>query len=191
MKFLPDLQAYADNLHAITHRSETDSITLTHLTFLLTFLRTEYAALLSELTTHLEHGEITYDHLWAVYVPRKLLFALCPVTGEPRAVRLVTSVIHHNGQSLAVEYVEHNARAGPQFGFAALDGIWIPEFTGVAKIADLPAYPFKFLPDAEGVRERLIARGRKWESLQGRRFMSHDSATAFQTDNGRTLKFNV
>ncbi|KZT08232.1 P-loop containing nucleoside triphosphate hydrolase protein [Laetiporus sulphureus 93-53] len=93
LSWLRELQAYQAKLIVAAHTApENDPARLkvTHLSHLLTYLTTTYASTLDTLSSWLRHGEITFDLLWAVYIPGKtILYTLCPVTGEPRAVRLL------------------------------------------------------------------------------------------------------
>ncbi|KZT08231.1 P-loop containing nucleoside triphosphate hydrolase protein [Laetiporus sulphureus 93-53] len=92
LAWLPELQTcQAKLITAADAAPDDDSIHLkvAHLSHLLTYLTETYASTLDTLSHWLRHGEITFDLLWALYVPRKaILYTLCPVTGEPRAVRL-------------------------------------------------------------------------------------------------------
>ncbi|KAH9922160.1 P-loop containing nucleoside triphosphate hydrolase protein [Amylocystis lapponica] len=91
--WIPELDAYAAELEASLPSEPADSVLHTkhaHLQHLLTYLRTTHATSLAALASLLSHDEITFELLWALFVPRKtILYILCPITGEPRAVRLV------------------------------------------------------------------------------------------------------
>lgn len=66
------------------------SISRAHLSHLLEYLTTENASTLESLASLLQHSEITFDLLWALYVPGKTVLHIpCPLTSEPRAVRLL------------------------------------------------------------------------------------------------------
>ncbi|EMD36673.1 hypothetical protein CERSUDRAFT_114625 [Gelatoporia subvermispora B] len=96
---LPEVAEYRKNL--TTELEETPSAerdaspvgtTLAHVDHLLDYLTREHARTLETLSSLLAHGEITFDLLWAIFVPRKtLLYTLCPASGEPRAVRLLNA----------------------------------------------------------------------------------------------------
>lgn len=180
-----------------------------HLTHLIDYLTTTHASKLSSLASLLAHDEITFDLLWALYVPRKtVLYILCPVTDEPRAVRLTHAELcqkidpqgtvpaahdptglmvgrqdgSHNVQymwRLVVDYVEADIADATDprkgnitgFGYAGLGVVLdIPTFTGTRKISELPAFPIQYYAGpggVEGLKSRLIARGRKWETIAG------------------------
>ncbi|EPS96936.1 hypothetical protein FOMPIDRAFT_130886 [Fomitopsis schrenkii] len=213
LAWLPDLKAHLQILESKGKNEPEDSsvrLQHVHLTHLIDYLTSTHASKLSSLASLLAHDEITFDLLWALYVPRKtVLYTLCPVTDEPRAVRLThaelcqkldpqgavpaahdpTGLIvgrqdgNQNMQymwRLVVDYVEADiadatdARKGSAptgFGYAGLGVVLdIPKFTGTRKISELPAFPIQYYAGpggVEGLKSRLVARGKKWETIAG------------------------
>ncbi|THH28748.1 hypothetical protein EUX98_g5449 [Antrodiella citrinella] len=211
--WLPELQEYGKKL-ALTldglPEDHTDRTTMTHVHYLLSYLITTYATTLDTLSSLVAHGEIIFDLLWALFVPSKtILYLHCPVTNEPRAVRLIhaekcqkhdagpgavsaaydpsgltISGVDGNEYSkllwrLVVEYVEVDigtrkdpVSGGPVgFGYAGLGTVLdIPGFVGATKISELGVFPIQYYsgPDGpDGLRKRLISRGRKWAQMGG------------------------
>ena len=83
LSWLPELTAHLSTL-------EETSTAYLHLAHLLDYLKEEYSATLESLSSLLEHSEITFDLLWALFVPKKTILHIpCPLTHEPRAVRLL------------------------------------------------------------------------------------------------------
>ncbi|GBE80374.1 hypothetical protein SCP_0300890 [Sparassis crispa] len=92
LSFLSELQQYAKELNEKSIAEDGSSLCTkcAHLSHLLDFLKAAYSSTIETLSSLLAHGEVSFDFLWALYVPRKtLLYLPCPVTGEPRAARLV------------------------------------------------------------------------------------------------------
>ncbi|PCH36944.1 nucleoside triphosphate hydrolase protein [Wolfiporia cocos MD-104 SS10] len=212
LAWLSELQLHAEKLatKAETESPAEDSplrLTLAHLNHLLAYLTQTHEETLATLSSLLAHNEITYDLLWALYIPKKtVLYTLCPATGEPRAVRLAHAelcqvpelqgvipaqdptglFIGQQGPDqgmrylwrLAVEYVEADvAEPGNKettsigFGFAGLGAVIdIYSFSGTRKISSLPAYPIQYYAGpggVEGLKERLVQRGKKWAGIAG------------------------
>lgn len=180
LTFLPDFKVYATALRMKENKTEDDKSMSSHLDFFLDYMRTEHASTLSIISNLLAHNEITFDLLWAVLVPRTIIYTKCRITGEPRAVRLTHAErgTTCNGVpcwDVEGEYVEYNERchdekaAGntPRFGFANSTSLSILIFDGAAKIASLPHYPITYHPQVDQLKVLLVERGRKWCALQG------------------------
>lgn len=58
---------------------------------LLEYLRKDYRGTLARIANLTTHGEITFDLLYAVLVPRTVVVTECPVTGEPRALQVLSA----------------------------------------------------------------------------------------------------
>ncbi|KAF7344208.1 p-loop containing nucleoside triphosphate hydrolase protein [Mycena venus] len=177
------------NITGISSEGNTEGNTKKeHLTFLIGCLESEYATTLEKVRNLVQHGEITYDLLWAIFVPGEELFARCDLTGEPRAFllrkirreRISPQDKEHwehiprppqdkEQWSLTCEYVEaadDSSVAGQQFGLAS-HTITIGIFDGVQKITELAAFPIKYHANPIDIRQKLIHRGRKWAKLSG------------------------
>ena len=75
---------------------------------------------------------------------------------------------HHSLQILVQLRVRVISRLKlPTFLGVVLD---IPTFTGTRKISELPAFPIQYYAGpggVDGLKSRLIARGKKWETIAG------------------------
>lgn len=180
MAFLPEFEAYATALRVKGDKTENDETMSSHLDFFLDYIRTEHASTLDTLSNLLAHDEITFDLLWALLVPRIVFLTLSPITGEWRAVRLLhaergtlcSGIPCWDFEAEYVEYnedyhMEHSAPDVPKFGLERSPTLSIPIFDGAAKISSLPHYPMKYHLQVDGIKARLIERGRKWCALQG------------------------
>lgn len=192
MAFLPQLEEHLTLLrskHSQGSSADEDvSVDIEHLAFLVDFINAEHASTLKEIKSHLANGEITFDLAWVLFVPRTILYTLCPVSNAPRAVRLL-SATKGLGWSMDVEYMEFLGRE-PRFGLAPLPGISVPYFRGAMKITSLPTYPLKYHPKVEELTTTLIERGQKWCSLQGV-YLKYYNAMGFQNKNRIYYKRHV
>ncbi|KAJ6587943.1 P-loop containing nucleoside triphosphate hydrolase protein [Mycena capillaripes] len=194
LAFLPRIAEAASNLRNATGISSEDnpegSTKKKHLTFLIGCLESEYATTLEEVRNLVKHGEITFDLLWAIFVPGEEIFARCKTTGEPRAflLRKIKREWDHNSSrsveqwSLTCEYVEaadDPSVAGQQFGLAKHE-IKINSFDGVQKIAELVAFPIKHHANPIDIRQKLIHRGQKWMKLFGVHHKHYDGLASTQ-----------
>ena len=91
LAFLPQFERYLEDLRAKRDLTTEQSYVMKSVTVLLEYLRKDYSATLSKVANLTAHGEITFDTLFAVFVPRTTVVTECPITGEPRAFQLVSA----------------------------------------------------------------------------------------------------
>jgi hypothetical protein len=134
-------------------------------------------------------GLVSYKLAWA-YFPKdctvvtwdndcELLYRVVEasykqVTPTAAVLSLRCKALHFNGSAFAWESAE----------------LEIPPFTGNKPITELSHYPLAFHQDADGVKRRLTARGKKVLDYQGLTYCSYDGVAIYQ--GGRKIeKHNV
>ncbi|RPD60635.1 P-loop containing nucleoside triphosphate hydrolase protein [Lentinus tigrinus ALCF2SS1-6] len=90
LAFFPQFEQYERALRSKTRTPEEEHVLAT-LTILLDYLRKDYRATLAKIASLKASGEITFELLYAILVPRTILITECPVTGEPRALQLLSA----------------------------------------------------------------------------------------------------
>ncbi|KAL4244344.1 hypothetical protein ABKN59_010662 [Abortiporus biennis] len=213
--FLPDLESYHVELSKKRGRSTEETYTINSLKVLLDYLRKDYRATIAKIASLISHGEITYDLLYAIMVPHSTLITECPVTGEPRALELMSATrVSHRFYDLlceSIDAIDHNnnnagsfnhhsaedeidkAGLGKSFG-RVQNRVIIPAFKGTVNINSLSVYPIKYHVREQEVRKVLVERGKKWESLRGIHHMQYKGAAAWvitQMNGKKTVKYNV
>ncbi|KAJ6576110.1 P-loop containing nucleoside triphosphate hydrolase protein [Mycena vulgaris] len=195
LTFLPQIRVASSRRDTADSLEDEESTTKAHLNLLIEFLESEYASTLQKIGTLVDHGEVTFDLLWAVFVPGEILFALCETTDEPRAFRLKSIQQTRRWPTdtvdwdLTCEYVEADddaTAAAQRFGLAT-HSITIENFDGTRKITDLTAYPLKHHPAAERIRQKIIARGRKWSSWHGAHHKQYNGLASRRSERGRLI----
>lgn len=89
--------------------------------------------------------------------------------------------------SLRCKYVDWD---GLNFGYRRTI-VQIPSYVGTRAIQSLKAYPIEYHPDEASLRQRLIERGIKTESLAGPHYKAYNGV-AWKTDpDGRKINYNV
>lgn len=142
------------------------------------------------------HGEITFDLLYAILVPRSTVLTRCAVTGELQALQLVaaTKIPTAAGfmYNLILEGIDSDeSDSSNALGFFRTQSrILLPPFEGTVKINSLEAYPIQFHPQEAEIRRSLIARGRKWSKLTGIHHMDYKGTAGFKCQ-GSVIKYNV
>ncbi|KAF2968569.1 hypothetical protein GQX73_g4967 [Xylaria multiplex] len=112
-------------------------------------------------------GVISFEDLWVILNPGCLM--ILNARGDNRAAKLLeahlipeteSQAAHYN---LKLAYIDWN---GETCGFKVISKV-ICNYEGLKQVALLPTYPAKFHPERKETSQRLIARGRKFESLRG------------------------
>ncbi|KAJ6576105.1 P-loop containing nucleoside triphosphate hydrolase protein [Mycena vulgaris] len=196
LAFLPQIRVASSSDDTDDSLEDEENTTKAHLNLLIEFLESEYASTLQKIGTLVDHEEVTFDLLWAVFVPGEILFALCETTDEPRAFRLksiqqkIRWPTNTVDWDLTCEYVEadddSSAAAAQQFGLAT-HSITIENFDGTRKITDLTTYPIKHHPAADRIKQKIIARGRKWSSLHGAHHKQYNGLVSRKLERGRLV----
>ncbi|KAJ6576008.1 P-loop containing nucleoside triphosphate hydrolase protein [Mycena vulgaris] len=195
LAFLPQIRVASSSYNTADSLEDEESTTKAYLNLLIEFLESEYASTLQKIGTLVDHGEVTFDLLWAIFVPGEILFALCETTDEPRAFRLKSIQQKRRWPTdtvdwdLTCEYVEAGddpAAAAQQFGLAT-HSITIENFDGTRKITDLTTYPIKHHPAADRIRQKIIHRGRKWCSLHGAHHKQYNGLAWRESQRGRLV----
>ncbi|TFK80871.1 P-loop containing nucleoside triphosphate hydrolase protein [Polyporus arcularius HHB13444] len=90
LAFFPQFEQYEKALRSKGRTPEEEHVLAT-LTVLMDYLRKDYRSTLAKIASLKASGEITFDLLYAILVPRTILVTECPVTGEPRALQLLSA----------------------------------------------------------------------------------------------------
>jgi len=169
----------------------------------LEFHEEEYSSELKSLDSLLQKGEITYDLLWAIFKPGCYLFTADNSLKEPQIMKHVyinkvrdpddetktwmsvgTAILHHDGELL-----------GWTGGIDVTNvPITIHQFKGSRAISSLDIYPLQHHEDPEGMRKRLLERGRQYLELQNpvcREYNGLASYTVFEAEKWVEKRFNA
>jgi hypothetical protein len=193
--FLPAFTVYRDELAAKKNISEEDQHVLTSVNVLLDWLHSDYRTTIATIKNLTSHGEISWDLLYAILVPRSIFIAQCAVTGEPRAFQMNTStrtaVDGVPVYQLTCESVDMIDRPLTNtVGVGRVQAIInLSLFKGTTKITSLNAFPIQYHPD-KTLQQRLIERGRKWLALTGIHHRQYKGISALQCGD-KILKHNV
>ncbi|KAI0340295.1 P-loop containing nucleoside triphosphate hydrolase protein [Trametopsis cervina] len=212
LAFLPNFEKYHDDLKKKKHRSTEETYTMSSAGLLIDYLNRDYKSTIATFKRLTSHGEITFELVNMLMVPRSILYTTCPVTGEPRAVELISvnktstmggyfydmrceSVDAVDGDFNGSWGVEHSinaevrkASSGHAFG-RVQSRVIIAPFPGTIKISTLDAYPVQHHANETELRAKLVARGKKWASLRGIHHMHYNGTAAFAVGQGSAKKY--
>ncbi|KAJ4387088.1 hypothetical protein N0V93_007675 [Gnomoniopsis smithogilvyi] len=163
-----------------------------HLKVLVRYLDKDYNDVKTSLDPMLEHGLITFDLLWALWKPNTLAYTTTYGShDEPRVFKVETAEKHYHLTKGNFYYIDgkYFENDGKQFGYGHMMEE-IPEFRGAKKITSLGCYPLKYHKNEEKLRKDLIERGKKFVTLSGVNYKSHQGM-AYYKKKKNIIKVNV
>ncbi|EDN02618.1 predicted protein [Histoplasma mississippiense (nom. inval.)] len=182
-QFLPELEDFYKTLEA-------ESIAGKHLYLLIEFLKRHFSPLRDRLNPLLDHQEITFELLWAMFKPNELIFMVDPCSEQPRCF------VYDSGEfvlSPQGDHFEIECRSldydGKVFG-EVTTVLQIPKFRSARKISDLGAFPLKFHNRKAKIEAELSERGRKFKGLMGVAYCEYEGLAHLKTNKG-PFKFHV
>jgi hypothetical protein len=196
LAFLPQFQAYRDELKSRENVTEEDGHVVSTVDVLIEYLRQDYRSTVAAIENSTSHGEITFELLFAIMVPRSIMVTTCPVTGELQALQLVSATKSCTPSGfiydLMFDGIDFDDVDDPTArGFGRVQSrILLPSFAGTVKITSLDAYPIQYHPRESELRQSLIARGRTWAGLTGIHHMHYKGTGGFKCQ-GKVIKYNV
>ncbi len=129
----------------------------------------EAFAVSEELTSH---GVITHKYLWTLFAPGEIIYTN---DGGPDQFYILYSSHErpHLGHpyEVSTQFVDWS---GKEFGYN-MHSFMLWKFKGTRKITELVAYPAKYLPNYDEVRDRCIERGKKFVELAGIQYKAYRS----------------
>ncbi|KAG0646134.1 aaa-tob3 [Hyphodiscus hymeniophilus] len=169
-----------------------------HIKVLIKYLDKDYSSTKKTLYPMLESGIITFDLLWALYKPNTLAFTTTYGSAdEPRAFKIELaekefSFIKGEWYNIEGRYLEYD---GKTWGMDVLTSLGtmdcdVQGFKGARKITSLNCYPLKYHKNEPKLRAELIERGKKFVSLQGVNYKSHEGL-AYYKKRKQIIKVNI
>ncbi|KAJ5537503.1 hypothetical protein N7494_006982 [Penicillium frequentans] len=185
--FIPQLKQAVAELET---RLACDAQCLKHLNLLLGWVIEANASVARSVSSLIEQGHITYELLWALFKPGCYVFTTCLGTGKPRCVIFdAGEEITRDGVTyykLEARYLDHD---GERFGEAGVV-LGILKFRGSKPIESLDAFPLRYHPKHDQIRQELIDTGRKFRSLVGKH-IQRCKGSAFIMEDGEPIKMNI
>jgi hypothetical protein len=151
---------------------ETDQETLAHLELLWSVLEEELRDTIREKNDHVANGVVRFDNIWTIFEPGVLVSSVDE--GNDRVFKMKSGNFMETRcgrfYSLNTEFVDFD---GENFGYGT-QTLNIPAFGGTQQITKLLAFPFEHHPQKEAVKDRLLARGHRFEKFKGYHYKAYD-----------------
>ena len=194
--FHSEFLKYAAELEKKKSRTEQENNMLVSVNLLNSTIASDYRVTLNTIERLTSHGEITFDLLYAILVPRSLMVTKCAITGLPRLFELTswtrTTIDSKPVYQLMLQSVDLVDR--PQSHSVVVGKVqtivYLMYVRGAVKISTLDAYPLQYHPNPDMLKDALLKRGKKWVSLIGVHHKQYDGLAALKTGE-KLLKHNV
>ncbi|KAF6758888.1 P-loop containing nucleoside triphosphate hydrolase protein [Ephemerocybe angulata] len=179
-------------------RTEIETNILSSVKLLNNTIAADYRTTLGTIERLTKHGEITFELLYGILVPRSLFVVRCGVTGLPRLLQLSyfqkTAVDGKPMYQLILESVDLVDRVmSNTVGVGRVQTVvYLAPFRGAIRITSLDAYPLKYHADEAGLREAVLKRGKKWSNLRGcgNKVVKHNVRSRIMVDRPTFRRLN-
>jgi len=176
-------------LLAYRARKDVDAAAADHVQLLYDTLRVELKDVIKTLEDYVDHGIVTFEHIWTIYQPGSIIYSSSH-NGAHGAYKLRSGAYIETRcgkfYQLMVEAVDWD---GNHFG-RSLEAIRVPEFQGTSPILGLKAFPLSFHPKQDQVKELLITRGKKFERLAGSQYKEYDGFAVSWDKEGHEIPYH-
>ncbi|KAF4497993.1 TOB3 (member of AAA-ATPase family) [Fusarium agapanthi] len=137
-----------------------------HYELLADIIHAEIKPRIEQASDLLNNGVISFDYVWTLFEPDVEVYT--KIEGRDRLFKLSTGNYSKtpDGTVAYVLNVRFIDTDGDTFGYTETSLTILP-FENVLPILELDVIPARLCPDFDQVRERLVQRGRLFESLQG------------------------
>lgn len=164
---------------------------LKHFNLLVNFVKVTYRSTTRRLIALLEHHEITYEMLWALFKPNMVVYTTCFGTGKPRCVKYQRGEERTTDNKVEYFHLEccYMDFDGKVFGETSIELV-IMKFRGTRRISSLNAFPLEYHPNKDKVKAHLVGCGRNFVSLMGVQYRQY-RGDAFYMRKGQPVKVPV
>ncbi|KAI1460706.1 P-loop containing nucleoside triphosphate hydrolase protein [Annulohypoxylon moriforme] len=125
---------------------------------------------------------ISYEHLWTLFPPGKIIHA--KVLNQHRAFKVHSCWYETGGDTpilnIWADFVDFD---GEKLGTRKAE-LFIAKYAGTRQLRELATMPLDLLEDGEEIRESLVKRGRKFEGFVGQHFKQYDGVALRKTEQG-------
>ena len=188
------LYHYVHEMEAYQTKLENDSphdARLKHLNLLVDYIRAAYSSTTVRIASLLEHREITYDLLWALFKPNTHIYTAILDAEKPACYRYDSGKERTTNGGTPYFHVECRCLDfnGQVFGEVST-ALGIRKFQGAKQVDRLEAFPLEFHRHQQKMEEYLVRCGRHFVSLMGQHHVQY-RGNAFYIEDGKYVEVPV
>jgi hypothetical protein len=147
------------------------------LSIALQYIEEDHGANIVNVDSLLSRDEITWDLLWALFMPTSLVYHYHELTQQNQILRFRQARKRWRPKDQVYYWqiiCDMIVFDGQKFGFAKVDHFQIDQFPGARKIYDLEIYPLDFVKDRSAVFEHAVERGKRYCAIKGKTYLECD-----------------
>ncbi len=156
---------YAAALRGKEDITPTESKILASVEVLTSTIALDYGTILSDIQHLVSHGEMTFNLLYAIFIPQTTMVQRCEVTGLPRLYQLISWARHTDDGDAktyslvleSIDLVKHPTTRVVVVGKVQKSKS-VTQIRGTFRISDMDIYPLHFHKDIEGLMEEVKQR---------------------------------
>lgn len=137
---------------------------------LIDFLNPLLESSITTLDETLGTGRVRHENLWQIFPPGELVVTkFFGVETLCRVSRKHSLSSDSSNMWVMCEYVDWNGQ------MTGMKETWVTinHFKGRQKVRNLSVYPLSMAANPEGIKARMLARGKRWEGLRGYRYQQY------------------
>jgi len=153
---LPGFTTYRNELAVKRNKSEEESHILASVDFLLELLHTDYRTTITTINNLIPYGESNWEVLYTILIPGSTFLTKCAVTGEPRALKLISYRQRWDNQGFpyyllifqSIDLIDRPVTQTVGVGWVETSVV-LRHFKGTINITSLDAFPIQYHPDQQ------------------------------------------
>ncbi|PVF92589.1 P-loop containing nucleoside triphosphate hydrolase protein [Serendipita vermifera] len=169
--FFHSYQGLKERIVEENAKNEPDQALLSDLEVLIVFVEEHFEKAIGDLKVLLPKSMITFDTLWAIFKPNTYLYTYDELTEQfvILLLRQFQETYDEANNPMVQVACDHISDDGRLFGVVRSTVFVASKYEGARRIQDLPIYPLSYHDDPHELREKGIARGRKFVEMNTKR----------------------
>ncbi|KAL4914738.1 P-loop containing nucleoside triphosphate hydrolase protein [Aspergillus aurantiobrunneus] len=151
-----------------------DEALVKDLSVALRYVEDDHAKVIASMDSLLSREEVTWDLLWALFIPRSLVYHFHQLTQQSQILRF-RQAVQRVRRSTGLSYWQIMCDAvvfdGMKLGYAKIEHFEIDQFPGVRKIYDLGIFPLEFVKDKAAVYKHAVERGKRYCEIRDKTYL--------------------
>jgi hypothetical protein len=155
-------------------KDDPDSARVNDLNIALGYIKEDHGGTIASMASMLSKEEVSWDLLWALFVPGSLVYHYLELTQQHQILRFRRGRNKKRPSDSVIFYqvvCDVIVFDGKKIGYAKIEHLEIDQYPGARKIYDLPVFPLEFLKDKSTIYQQAVERGKVYSTIKGQTYM--------------------